>query len=183
MDNNIKTTIALLSIVGPDKVGLISAIAGRLFDLGVNLGDATFAVLGGNAEFSAICDLQGETDISIIKSELGAIETLADAEITISYFTIKNESPASKSITHNIKISGGDRPGLLARLCEVLQQFGANIVQLNSERVAGTNGGEFTITVAVSIPDSTQNTCLAHISNTAGEMGLNCEWSEKNNNK
>ena len=178
MDNNTKTTIAMVSITGPDKVGIISDIAGRLFDLGVNFGDTTFAVLGGNAEFSAICELQGETDISILKSELSALDSLSDAEISVSHFSIKNDSPASKSITHNIKIYGGDRPGLLARLCEVFQQFNANIVQLNSERHISNNGGEYTISVAVSIPEDATDSCLAHIANTAGELGLSCDWKK-----
>ncbi|MDH5189104.1 MAG: amino acid-binding protein, partial [Rhodospirillaceae bacterium] len=91
MDSNTKTTIALVSIAGPDKVGLISSVAGRLFDLGVNFFDTTFSVLGGNAEFSAICELQGETDVSVIKSELGALDSLSEAEISVSYFSIKNE--------------------------------------------------------------------------------------------
>ncbi|MDH3335704.1 MAG: amino acid-binding protein [Rhodospirillaceae bacterium] len=178
MDSNSKTTIALVSITGPDKVGIISDIAGRLFDLGVNFVDTTFAVLGGNAEFSAICELQGETDISVIKSELAALGVLSDAEISVSYFSIKNNSPASKSITHNIKVYGGDSPGLLARLCEVFQQFNANIVQLNSERHLGNSGDEYIITASVSIPQDATDSCLAHIANTAGELGLSCDWEE-----
>ncbi|MDH5188316.1 MAG: amino acid-binding protein [Rhodospirillaceae bacterium] len=178
MDSNTKTTIALVSIAGPDKVGLISSVAGRLFDLGVNFFDTTFSVLGGNAEFSAICELQGETDVSVIKSELGALDSLSEAEISVSYFSIKNDFPASKNITHNIKIYGGDRPGMLARLCEVFQQFDANIVQLISERQVENNGGAYIIRIAVSIPQDATDSCLTHIANTAGELGLNCDWKE-----
>ena len=167
---------AIVSIKGPDKVGLISAVAGRLFDLGINLGDTTFTVLGGNAEFSAVCELQGETNIDAIKTELNALDQLAGSEISVSHFNIKNETDASKSVTHNITISGGDRPGLLAMLCEVFQQFGANIVQLNSEHRLGAGGGQYVISAAVSIPPDAAKTCLTHISNTAGDLGLNCEW-------
>ncbi|MCK5166178.1 MAG: amino acid-binding protein [Rhodospirillaceae bacterium] len=169
---------AIVSIKGPDKVGLISAISGRLFDLGVNLSDTAFTVLGGNAEFSAVCELHGETDINVIKAELNALDQLSDSKISVSHLGIKNELPASKSVTHNITISGGDRPGLLALLCEVFQQFGANIVQLNSEHRAGPGGGQYVISAAVSIPPDAAKTCLAHISNTAGDLGLNCEWIE-----
>ena len=44
------TTTALISIICEDHPGLIADVTGRLFDLGVNLGDTTFAVLGGGAE-------------------------------------------------------------------------------------------------------------------------------------
>ena len=47
----------LVSVFCPDRTGLVSAIAGRLFEIGANLGDTSFAVLGAGAEFSAICDI------------------------------------------------------------------------------------------------------------------------------
>ena len=40
-------TYVLVSVFCPDRTGLIAAIAGRLFDLGANLGDTSFTVLGG----------------------------------------------------------------------------------------------------------------------------------------
>jgi len=43
--------IFLVSVFCPDRKGLISDIAGRLFELGGNLGDTTFAVLGEAAQF------------------------------------------------------------------------------------------------------------------------------------
>ena len=50
-------TIVLVSIICPDRIGLVSAISGLLYDQGVNLDDTTFAVLGGGAEFTAVCEL------------------------------------------------------------------------------------------------------------------------------
>ena len=51
------SNIALVSVLCQDHPGLIAAIAGRLFDIGANLGDTTFAVLGGAAEFNSVCEL------------------------------------------------------------------------------------------------------------------------------
>ena len=48
---------ALVSIICEDYAGLIAEVTGHLFDLGVNLGDTTFAVLGGAAEFTSVCEL------------------------------------------------------------------------------------------------------------------------------
>jgi len=39
-----------ISVMSRDRVGLVAAIAGCLFDLGGDLSDTTFAVLGGGAE-------------------------------------------------------------------------------------------------------------------------------------
>ena len=40
------TDYALVSIFCPDREGLVAAVTRRLFDLGINLGDTAFSVLG-----------------------------------------------------------------------------------------------------------------------------------------
>lgn len=172
---------ALVSVIGPDRIGLISAITGRLFDLGANLGDTAFAVLGGGAEFTAICDFAEDMDLETLERELEDLPQLDGAEVKISRFELPSRHPASETITHTIAVSGGDSPGLMARLCEVFEQFNANIVRLNSERVPGGAGFQYVISAAVAIPSENVNTCLATITNTAGELGLTCHWSEVQN--
>lgn len=172
---------ALVSIIGPDRVGLVSAITGRLFDLGANLGDTSFAVLGGGAEFTAICEFSAGMDLETLERELEDLPELDGAEVTVSRFDLAAVHPASETITHTITVSGGDSPGLLARLCEVFEQFDANIVRLNSERVPGgvtQHGGlQYVISAAVAIPEGSAKTCLATIGNTAGELGLDYDYT------
>ncbi|HEY9080890.1 glycine cleavage system protein R [Magnetovibrio sp.] len=171
------TTTALVSIIGPDRVGLVSAITGRLFDLGADLGDTSFAVLGGGAEFTAICEFSGGMELEVLQAELEALPELVDAEVKVSRFELSSMHPASETITHTITVSGGDSPGLMARLCEVFQQFDANIVRLNSERVPGVGQRQYVISASVAIPPQNENTCLATVTNTAGELGLTCQWT------
>jgi len=163
---------ALVSIVGPDHVGLVSAVSSRLFDLGANLGDTAFIVLGGGAEFTVICEFTTEMDLETLQNELEDLEVIKDAEISVSRFDLSSPYPASQTITHTITVSGGDSPGLIARLCEVFEQFDANIVRLNSERVPGMDDTQYVISTAVAIPAQNADRCLATISNTTGELGL-----------
>lgn len=172
------TLNALVSIIGPDRIGLVSAISSRLFDLGANLGDTSFAVLGGGAEFSAICEFHTEMDLKTLHSELEALPQIEGAEVTVTLVDLPIVHPASETITHTLTVSGGDSPGLMARLCEVFEQFNANIVRMNSERVPGGDHDQYVITAAVSIPPSAVNTCLATIANTAGEMGLHYDYTD-----
>ena len=174
---------ALVSIIGPDRVGLVSSITGRLFDLGANLGDTSFAVLGGGAEFTAICEFSaGSMDLETLERELEDLPQLDGAEVTVSRFDLASMHPPSETITHTVTVSGGDSPGLMARLCEVFEQFNANIVRLNSERVPGGSSQQgahqYVISAAVAIPSDAANTCLATIANTAGELGLDYDYTE-----
>lgn len=169
---------ALVSFLCPDRVGLIAAVTGRLFDLGINLGDTTFAVLGKAAEFTSVCELPDTVSINEVKNELEDIAELDGADVTVVQFDLPAERGQEGLITHRIAISGGDQPGLTARLCELFQASGANIVRLNSELVPNSGDGEYVIRIAASIPEDVRGIMIATIANTAGEMGLHFSVNE-----
>lgn len=168
----------LVSILCPDRIGLVASITGGLYDIGTNLFDTTFAVLGGAAEFTAVCELPEHVSLATVSAELHRLEELDGAEIHVSAFEMAPVHAESAHITHRIELSGGDQPGLIARLSEVFVQFGANIVRLNSEKVPGTQTDEYVIRVAVWIPEDKSRACIATIANTAGELRLKCTWAE-----
>lgn len=165
---------AIISTVCPDRVGLIAAITGRLFDLGANLGETTFSSLGRAAELTAVSDFPDDIDLETIKQELQSLEELKDAEsISVSWYDGAAEQGPGTTITHRITVSGGDRPGLVARLCEVFIQYEANIVRLNSEQNPGPNGDVlYAVRIDAWIPEDNIDKCLNTVANTAGELHL-----------
>ena len=167
---------ALISILCPDRAGLVAAIAGCLFDLGVNLRDTSFAVLGQGAEFTTVCDLVNGLTREKIEDELRGLAELDGAEITVRDFAMEPDAGPTAEITHHISISGGDQPGLIARLCETFVEFGANIVSLNARPSPGAKQATYTIRIAVWIPEGAARPCLATVSNTAQHLGMTCRW-------
>jgi glycine cleavage system transcriptional repressor len=172
------TTVALVSVLCEDNRGLIAAIAGRLFDIGANLGDTTFAVLGGAAEFNAVCELPEGVSLDSVEAELARLAPLAKARISVTPFGYQPVHAEQAHITHRIEITGKDSPGLIARLSEVFLQFGANIVRLNSERLPGAGEAHYMLRMAVFIPAGKEATCLATVANTAAQLALTCWWEE-----
>ncbi|WP_262270779.1 MULTISPECIES: glycine cleavage system protein R [Microvirga] len=171
-------SVALVSVLGPDRVGLVAAIAEHLFDVGVNLRDTTFAALGSGAEFVAICELPGTLTAGEIEAGLKRLPELDGAEIrAIPYAFDPSPGPAG-NITHRIAISGGDQLGLVARLSEVFTQYGANIVRLEARKLPESEGGLYVTRFAVSIPAGQTDPCLATVGNTAGALGLSCRVEE-----
>jgi glycine cleavage system transcriptional repressor len=166
--------IALVSVLCQDRPGLIAAVTGRLYDIGANLDDTTFAVLGGAAEFNAVCELPEGVSLASVEKELGEITNLAGAKISVTPFGYEPVHAEQAHITHRIEITGIDSPGLIARLSEVFMQFGANIVRLNSERLPGARDARYMLRIAVYIPVEKANTCLATVSNTAAQLALTC---------
>jgi glycine cleavage system transcriptional repressor len=166
---------ALISIICEDRIGLIAEVTGRLFDLGINLGDTTFAVLGGAAEFTAVIELPDHQSLGGIESELSELPALKGAKISVAPFSYRAQHGDTAHITHRIQIEGEDSPGLVARLSEVFVGFGANIVRLNSERASGGSGARYITRIAAWIPPEKAKACLATVANTAGELRLTCK--------
>ena len=112
------TAHLLVTFFCPDRTGLVSGVTGALFDLGANLGDTTFAVLGGGAEFTTICSLPDDVTADHVTNTLRALPELAEAELTVEPFTLSPEQGPTGDVTHRIVLIGGDQPGLIARLSE-----------------------------------------------------------------
>jgi glycine cleavage system transcriptional repressor len=170
---NIMTTTAIVTVLCPDKTGLVSSITGLLWELGANLTDTSFAVLGSGADFSAICELPPGVDVSDIEQALAALDLLVGAEISVRPYNFEAHHGPEGDVSHRIIVSGGDQPGLVARLCETFVEFGANIVSLNAGPLAHQRD-RYVIRLAVSIPDPAADACIATVTNTAESLGLSC---------
>lgn len=172
-------SVALVSVFGPDRIGLVAAIADHLFGAGVNLRDTSFATFGKGAEFVAVCELPEGLAHKDVEQGLAALPDLAGAEIRAVPYGFDPEPPAAGLVTHRIVVSGGDQLGLVARLAEIFARYDANIVRLEARRLPEGEGGLYVTRFAVSIPGDQTDLCLAAVANTAGSLGLACETEAK----
>src|SRR3546814_12637460 len=99
-----------------------------MFDLGINLGYTTFAVLGGAAEFTSVCELSPGIDLAAVEKDLRTLPGLARqarAKISVTPFGFDPVHSDSARITHRLGLTGEDSPGLLGRLSEGFVQTGS----------------------------------------------------------
>jgi glycine cleavage system transcriptional repressor len=171
MTRNLRVAISC-----PDQTGLVAAITGRLFDLGGNLADTSFAVLGGAAEFTSVVEMPADAEPDAVAADLSCLPALQNAVVDVTPFELDPVHGPIARITHRVAVSGGDRPGLIARLSEVLAQYGANIVRLDAERIPGPGGVDYVVLVALHLPPATAAACLAAVANTAGSLALDSHW-------
>lgn len=164
---------ALLKVHSSDRVGLISLVTGHLFDRNINLGDTSFSILDKHGEFTSIIEIPSDLTEDILLKEIETLVGLSDAIVTIQKIEIDKAKTPSREVTHHIRCEGEDQPGLLARLSEVFIDYDANIVSLKSNQVQANNRNIFVIHFSVSIPKARTNSCLAALSNTAGELRQN----------
>lgn len=165
----------LISVFCPDRTGLVAAITGRLFETGADLGDTSFAVLGSGAEFTSVCDLPADVTAAEIEADLAALPELVGARVSARPYELEAQHGPLGRTTHRVTVSGGDRPGLVARLTEVFGEFNANIVRMDAQRMP--DQGLYVTRFALAIPERAQ-ACLTTVANTAEELGLNCKVEE-----
>ena len=166
-----------VTISGQDRLGLISAVTACLFDLGATLGDTSYTVLGTGFDFSAVCDMPAGVTLAEIRTGLVRLEVLEGARITVEPFELEPSQAENARITHRLRVTGGDRPGLIARLSEVFQQFEANVVRMTSvRRLVENEQYDYITRFAVHIPEGRSDACMAAIDNTAQQLSLMPSW-------
>lgn len=166
MNANTRITISCA-----DRVGLVSDISSRLFDIGVNLGATSFVLDRGRANFITTCELPDTCPITECEAALCELP-MEQAEITVEAIQPAPVLTDTPGATHLIECSGIDQPGLIARLSEIFIEFNANIVQLAASATNENDARVYTTRFAVAIPEDRAAACLATLANTAGSLRL-----------
>ncbi len=165
----------LVSIVGKDQVGVISEVTSYLFDVGANIADSSYAVLGGGFEFSAVATFTSGDTPDEISNGLANLQTLAGARIAVAPFAFETTRGETATISHVVEITGGDRPGLIARISEVLVEYGANVVRMSSKRNVDEAGqAHYRTRFAIWAPEDRVQALESALFNTAGSLRLEC---------
>ncbi len=166
------TSVALVSILCRDSIGLVAAVADRLFEAGVNLRDTSFAVLGQGAELTTLCELPAELSAAALEAELIGLPSLAGAQIRVVAYAFDPHPGPMARITHRVEVEGGDQLGLIARLAQIFAEYAANIVRMDAQKLPENEGGRYVTRFAVWLPRERAEKCLSAVANTAGSMGL-----------
>lgn len=168
--------IIQIDIMGPDCAGLVYQVSDVLYSKGANLADTSFITLGAGCRLSVLAEFEDAQDISDIKKSLLNESAVKDMTVTVQPFPFASESSDHNVITHRLFISGGDRPGLVQRISEIVSNHGANIVRLNAHREPKTDHGFTYVTrLALNIPDTSLIQLENELVNIAGSLRLSAD--------
>jgi glycine cleavage system transcriptional repressor len=115
--------------VGPDRPGLVNALASLIRDAGANIEDSRMAILGG--EFAVILLISGSPGAVERAKEIGV---RIERELELRCI-LKETSPArspSDYLPYRIDVSGADRPGIVEVIAAILAGRGINVASLES---------------------------------------------------
>jgi len=119
----------MLTLVGQDQTGIVARVTKALYELGCQLGETSMMRLGGN--FTMMLMVQYDGDVGKLQEVLDKVA--GDMQLRLHVDPI--EGRLHDHIVPNMQISvhGADRPGIIARVTELLGQHHYNILDLESD--------------------------------------------------
>ncbi len=119
----------VLTAVGADRPGLVERISGLIHEAGANLEDSRMAILGG--EFALILLFSGGTE-SVLKVEERSAAVAAELDLGITLRRTRRRTETSEFLPYSLRVSGVDRPGIVAHVSALLAGRGVNVAGLES---------------------------------------------------
>jgi glycine cleavage system transcriptional repressor len=117
-----------VTVIGPDRPGIIADVTGALAAVGVNLEDSTMTLLRGHFAMTLIC--AGQTPAGEVEQALAAA---MDPSLAVTVRAVPDElGPQPIGSTYLVTVHGADRLGIVARLTGTIAAAGGNITDLTT---------------------------------------------------
>lgn len=128
----------MLTVIGDDKTGLVTALADVVAANGGNWERAQLAELAGKFAGIVVVTVPGE-QVADLRAALAPIAGLLDVTVHVAGGGLPEE-PAQAL---RIDVLGNDRPGIVRDVCGVLAKHGLNVDDLSTlTREAPMAGGQ-----------------------------------------
>lgn len=148
----------VLTLTGPDRVGIVDEVTGRLFEL------------GGNVEISRMTRLGGEFAILMLVSmperPLEGLDREFEGLTAKGYTVTTRQARLSRAETrpgwhrYRIEVQGADHEGIIHQIAHYLSAREINIESMDSETIPAPISGVplITVTAHVTVSPSTLET-------------------------
>ncbi|MFM1850798.1 MAG: hypothetical protein RIS54_482 [Verrucomicrobiota bacterium] len=142
----------VMTIIGPDRPGLVQLVATTLADHGGNWLESRMGHLGG--QFAGIVRAEVATDRA--EELMKALQGLEPKGLRVLVHHEQAADSPGAATGATLELVGNDRPGILRAVSGVLAAHGVNVEELASERVSAPMGGGtlFQATIRVSVADA-----------------------------
>ncbi len=165
---------AVISILGPDRPGIIAAATRILFDDGCNIENVSQTTL--QTEFSGIFIVSIPEELTIealnrhLESALGPLDQHVYVKPLLPGTTSFNTADCERFV---IATRGPDQKGLVARITEVISRHGVNVTNLQAIFKGGDKPVDNVMIYEVDVPpDADQSALYSDLRQRAADLGL-----------
>src|SRR5690242_2524751 len=115
-----------VTVIGPDRPGIVADVAEALSGLGANLSDSTMTRLRGHFAMTLVCSTSAS--VAEVESELADLEDLV---ITVREVG-PDEDTDAEGTPYVLSLHGADRLGIVAAVTRAVADAGGNITDLST---------------------------------------------------
>ncbi|MBU1172245.1 MAG: ACT domain-containing protein [Proteobacteria bacterium] len=171
----------IITIIGPDKPGIIASVSDTLFKKGCNIENVSQTTL--QSEFAGICVVSIPEDLTIETLRESMNKDLEGKGLHVHIKALEDAEPALKESAESFIIStcGPDKKGLVARISKVIAEAGVNISNLKAVFEGGTNPDRNIMIFEVDVPGWVDVQALSvTLKHLASELNLDLTLQHKN---
>ena len=153
-----------ITVIGPDRPGIVADVAEVLAGLGANLTDSTMTRLRGHFAMTLVC-----TGPTAAQVEAALVPLAADGQLLATVREVGAEAAAAPTgEPYVVSVHGADRLGIVAAVTRVLAGAGGNITDLTT-RLAGPL---YVLVAEVDLPPGSADAVAAQLSEAAAGVGV-----------
>ncbi len=176
-DNTPMITSLVVTVIGPDRPGIVSLLSAKAQGFGANWAGSRMASLAGHFAGMVHFEVPPE-NADALAAALRGLES-SDLKIVIEK-SGGGAVPEGRRVVR-IEVVGHDRPGIVRDLSGALAQRGVSIVELHTEIVSGAMTAEhlFKVKAVLLVPKSVTNDDVRRsMEALANEMMVDLELGE-----
>ena len=153
-----------ITVIGPDRTGIVADVAEALSGLGANLTDSTMTRLRGHFAMTLVCTGPDAPDVERALSPLSA-----DGRLLATVRAVQPETEAAeRGEPYLVSVHGADRLGIVAAVARVVAVAGGNITDLTTRLV----GPLYVLVAEVDVPPGAADDLTARLADAAGTLGV-----------
>ena len=150
-----------ITVIGPDRTGIVADVAEALAGVGANLTDSTMTRLRGHFTMTLICTGPTADDVEKALEPMTGVVT-----------TVRRVEPEADTATagepYLVSVHGADRLGIVAAVTRVVAEGGGNITDL-STRLAGPL---YVLIAEADLPPGAAEELAEQLAVAAAELGV-----------
>ncbi len=150
-----------ITVIGPDRTGIVADVAEALSGVGANLTDSTMTRLRGHFTMTLICTGPTAEEVS------AALEPMIDVVTEVRQVR-PEASQEGNGEPYVVSVHGADRLGIVAAVTRVVAAAGGNITDL-STRLAGSL---YVLLAEIDLPPAAGDELAQQLAVAAAELGV-----------
>ncbi len=174
---------AVISVLGPDRPGIIAAVTRILFEQSCNIENVSQTIL--QSEFSGIfiAAVPKGLDIRVLHGHL--YDGLSPLNMHVFVKRLDTETGPGFDVRNSepfvITTKGPDRKGLVAAITEIIARYGANVTNLQAVFKGGDDPSDNIMIYEVDIPNDIDAQALfADLRSKATDLSLDISFQHRN---